>query len=743
MPAMIPATIVARPEDDNFARRSDPDILTLPRIAPPAPTTPRPQKDGLTGRDILNALRYHSILFVTVGTMVAGGLGALAWWLVPAKYTTYAMIIVSQSTPSILGFAPGDSGGRVEFATYLKTQANIIKSSHTMIGALRDPAIARTPMLAHEEDPISFLEEKIVTEFSETSQVLKVMLSGEDPAETANVVNAVVRYFMKEKERENTDKVGFVDTLRKKRNELDSVLQALLKKSETDQLLGMTGPGESMAIKKQLHLSEFTTLQNQKGQLQNSLAAARAKLSRAQAALKKFETEPLPLPPDLGDKLESDPQVRDARGVVTALQKAIAQHRRFADNPDAEPYPQWKKSLDEATVNLEAVRLKVRTSVENDLRLATKLKMTADIDDAQANITSLDEIDKQFADRLANDFKDLNEPEKDKKSIADRMTAGDEILRRREEFNEIDRKLARAQMELEAPGRVSLYQYAEAPQKRDMKKQIAVTAVAALFGFGLIGALITLGEVRRQRIFGPGDPLFKTTLPLLGCLPEHGAPPAGTDLNKLDSLDAAGHAFFGAVDKITTVLCRQMLRRRMQAVLITSAAPDEGKSILAWNLALSLARTDKRTLFIDGNLRNPGLHNHFDIASHPGLSELVRGDKTMQDVVQRTALDNLWCIAAGVCDDNARHALDKERLRRLLDRARGDFDVIVIDGCSIREGVDPMYVAQRVDATVLSVRTFRSRTADVERACHRLSQLGTPLLGAVLTDSSGAAAVEM
>jgi hypothetical protein len=76
MPVMIPATIVARPEDDSFARRSDPDILTLPRIAPPAPPTPRQSKEGLTGRDIANALRYHSILFVTLGTLVAGGLGA-------------------------------------------------------------------------------------------------------------------------------------------------------------------------------------------------------------------------------------------------------------------------------------------------------------------------------------------------------------------------------------------------------------------------------------------------------------------------------------------------------------------------------------------------------------------------------------------------------------------------------------------------------------------------------------------
>lgn len=159
---------------------------------------------------------------------------------------------------------------------------------------------------------------------------------------------------------------------------------------------------------------------------------------------------------------------------------------------------------------------------------------------------------------------------------------------------------------------------------------------------------------------------------------------------------------------------------------------------LAWHLALSLARSDRRTLFIDGNLRNPGLHNHFDIATHPGLSELLRGERPVQEVVQRTALDNLWCVAAGVCDDAARRALDKDQLRTILDRARRDFDYVVIDTCSMREAVDPLYLAQRADAIVLAVRTFHSGTVDVERASDRLSQLGTPLLGAVLTDPAGA-----
>src|SRR5262249_14783304 len=101
-------------------------------------------------------------------------------------------------------------------------------------------------------------------------------------------------------------------------------------------------------------------------------------------------------------------------------------------------------------------------------------------------------------------------------------------------------------------------------------------------------------------------------------------------------------------------------------------------------------------------------------------------------------LDNLWCIGAGVCCEAARQALDKDALRHLLDRSRRDFDYVVIDTCSIREAVDPLYLAQRADATVLAVRAFHSGTADVERAAERLTQLGTPLLGAVLTDPTGA-----
>ena len=154
-----PATIVARPDDDGFARRPDPDILPLPGVARRrgrgASAGRAGRADEFGPRDILNALRYHSVLFVTLGTLVAGGLGAAAWLLVPAKYTTYAMILVARrATRTILPSTGGDDrAGRVRHLPQDAGEHD--QESRTMIaGACATPKIARTPMLRDEEDPI-------------------------------------------------------------------------------------------------------------------------------------------------------------------------------------------------------------------------------------------------------------------------------------------------------------------------------------------------------------------------------------------------------------------------------------------------------------------------------------------------------------------------------------------------------------------------------------------------------------
>jgi capsular exopolysaccharide synthesis family protein len=733
---MIPRTIVAQPDDAALGPRTDPDILPLPgaprrREREPAAPPPAPAEE-FGPKDILNALRYHSVLFATLGALAALGLGAAAWVLVPAKYTTYAMVYVAQVTPQIVPNTADLAGGG-QFATLIKTEANKIKSTGTMIGAMRDPkhGLAQLPMLRKEEDPAAFLEDKIVTEFADTNQLIKVSLIGDDPVQITKIVNAVVEYYMSAEEKEQQWKARRLEKLTEAQENVQRMLSEKLKHYGQD--YGPLAGAEAVTTKQRLHQDEYVKLQNRISELQLLLPQARDALKAAQAELEQFETTPVPLPPDLAQRMEADPAIAAKTFRVKKLQKSIDDHVRQASNPYGPHYVSLVNMKKAEEAELEALRQQFRASIESASKEFQRPRYAGAVKQAQDEVRRLEGVEQTLTQQLKN-YEDLDTEKVEKKS-PEVIVNKDDIEYLRNQLGRLKSSYLALKTELEAPPRVSIWQKAEVPTKSDMKKQLAVTGFAGFAGLGLVGGCISLYELRRKRVYGSQDPLFRR-LPLLGCVPEHDLPPVAA--GRGDGLDVAGRAFFEAVDKVKTVLCRLMQRRRMQALLVTSAAPGEGKSALAWQLALSLARTDKRTLFIDGNLRNPGLHNHFDIASHPGLSEVLRGEKLMAEVVQRTALDNLWCIAAGVCDDQARQALDKDALRRLLERSRQDFDYVILDTCSIREAVDPLYLAQRADGTVLSVRAFLSSTTDVERARERLSLLGTPLLGAVLTDASGA-----
>lgn len=727
---MIPATIVARPDDDGFER--EPDVLPLPRRQERGSAAASASAPEFGPRDVLNALRYHSVLFVVLGSVLAGLLGTAAWFLVPAKYTTYAMVYVSRERPQISGRSILDNS-QSEFATTIKTQANIIKSLSTMTTALRDnPKLVQTSMLRGEDDPVAFLEEKIVTEFSETSQILKVMLTGEDPQEITKIVNAVVDAHIESQKAEGRTTQLRITKLTGQKDEFLTQYNNLSKRYQ-DTFGDPNAVVDGVSAKQKARQAEYSNWQHKRSEYTAAITSARAKVANAQAKVSQLDTAPIPLPAETLQQIDAHPNVKPKFAALSQIDATITREQgRSTDSGGLVQRLMERRAT--CVAEIDAARRQVRAAAESEYRNAWRAKYVAEVEAAQDELRKA-ESSEQAAAKQMEEFKDSDVVEVKPKTgeAGDRLKLLDDVVRHRKKIDEIEETLANLKINLDSPERVRPLQKAEVPQKREIKKQVAVCGFSGLLGFAVVGACLTLHETRRKRVYGANDPLFASQLPLLGCLPEYGAPTLA-ELTRGEGMDIAGRAYFEAVDKLKTVVCRQMTRRRMQALLVTSAAPNEGKSLLAWNLALSLARTDKRTLFVDANLRSPGLHNHFDIASHPGLSEMLRGEKTIQEVVQRTGLDNLWCVAAGVCDESARQALDKDRLRRFVEKARQDFDYVVFDSCSMQEAVDPMYIAQRADATLLSVRTFASCTTAVERACHRLGQLGTPILGAVLSD---------
>src|SRR5262245_39194590 len=151
---------------------------------------------GLDSRRIINALKYHWFLFAVFGSLLGGGLGALAWTMLPAKYTTYAVLHMAAADPAKM--FERDESGRSEFITFLKSQASIIKSEVVLKPALNHSKISNTITLQRYDDPVRWLEENLVVEYSENSEYFKILLTGDNPQELADIINAVIDAYIRE-----------------------------------------------------------------------------------------------------------------------------------------------------------------------------------------------------------------------------------------------------------------------------------------------------------------------------------------------------------------------------------------------------------------------------------------------------------------------------------------------------------------------------------------------------------------
>ena len=103
----------------------------------------------------------------------------------------------------------------------------------------------------------------------------------------------------------------------------------------------------------------------------------------------------------------------------------------------------------------------------------------------------------------------------------------------------------------------------------------------------------------------------------------------------------------------------------------------------------------------------------------------------LPDVVQRTTIPNLAFLAAGVYDGAAQQAIGHDRMRRILDKLRQEYDTIILDSYALMPVADTLLIGQHCDAIVMCARRFVSRKPLVEQAYQRVCELGVPHSGLI------------
>jgi capsular exopolysaccharide synthesis family protein len=191
--------------------------------------------------------------------------------------------------------------------------------------------------------------------------------------------------------------------------------------------------------------------------------------------------------------------------------------------------------------------------------------------------------------------------------------------------------------------------------------------------------------------------------------------------------------------RFVAVRLRQLRQKRLlKKVLITSSIPQEGKSMVAANLACTLARrTQQKTLLIDGDLRRPSLSKLFGLGKVPGLCEWLHGDGDPTKCLYQLEGAGLCFLPAGDTPNNPLELMQSGKLSLLLDQLTAWFDWVVIDSPPALPLADTSVWTRLADGILMVVRQGTTEKRQLQRVLEVVDK--SKLIGALLnsaTDSS-------
>ena len=185
------------------------------------------------------------------------------------------------------------------------------------------------------------------------------------------------------------------------------------------------------------------------------------------------------------------------------------------------------------------------------------------------------------------------------------------------------------------------------------------------------------------------------------------------------------------------VRLRQLQKNRpLKKILITSTIPEEGKSLIAANLAGVLGRRKQRVLLIDGDLRRPVLAEQLGLGKLAGLAEWLGGDrKKLPNIYRLEGLD-FWIMPAGEPPVNPLEMMSSGSLGQLLERLSTMFDWIIVDSPPVLPLADTSVWMRVTDGSLLVARVGKTEKAQLQRGLEMLNK--SEVLGVVLNGSTHA-----
>lgn len=256
-------------------------------------------------------------------------------------------------------------------------------------------------------------------------------------------------------------------------------------------------------------------------------------------------------------------------------------------------------------------------------------------------------------------------------------------------------------------------------------------ALGTVLGASLIMLIDTLDNTVR----GQPDVERVTNKPILGHLP-------GIDPNLLKE--------FGSIDMMTEIAPRssfsegiKTLRTNImfmspdkppQLLLVTSPGVGEGKTLISLNMSIAMAHSGQRTVIVDSDMRRPRVHKALNMENTAGLSNLIMGTSTVDEVVRPTGVENLEVISCGDIPPNPLELLHQDKFQDVVAELRRKYDRVIFDSPPLAAVSDGLVLSHSVDAVLLILKFGQTRRELLKRSIDQMEALGAPFMGCVLND---------
>lgn len=684
-------------------------------------------EEGISPRRILDAVRYWWKWALPAGLVLGITASAVIYGTFRPKYQASAWLRIEEHAPYLAFEAKGAADNSKGF---VPTQIEMLRSPMVLGPVIGDRTIAAIPEIAQADNPTEWLRGQVIVKPVGSSELYTVSFICSQPKAAANVVNAILDSYFLLRNEELDQRVQMVIDILDKERESRAAEVDTLRKSVRDMAKQLTGvdpfqgpPDPSTQTAKPLAELTSRMIANEVDEtvLRAKLRAREAASRRQQSQVSAVEVEQF---------VNSSPRVARA---AEALHEQKAQLNTLLEHSTGgKENPAYQSAAKRVAANersLEAMKKELR----DEARLQLAARAVDENEDTLASLKSdLENREitrKLLEERYAFELKSVRSSSGDSVTLKFKQ---DELERAEEVLELISQRVMMLRTEKGAPPRVRKMESAQVPSAPIQSVPYLNMLLAMVAGLCAPFGLAVLKEQLTMRVTDAGYVERQAHLAVLGeitCLPTRSA--ASTRVGSREH--RALHMFEESIEALRTSLLLGEHAHSLRILTVTSAVNREGKTSVAVQLAVSIARAShQRILVIDGDLRDPSIHTVFGVTREPGLVDVLTGKCALKKAIVPTTSELVDAMPAGVLRGNPHKLVENGRWEAFLKQLPAEYRYVIVDTPPVLAASESLVLARGANAVLICAMRDVTRLPQLKSAAERIWASGAKIAGLVL-----------